>query len=205
MFSLPKLDYSLDSLMPYISAETMKYHYGKHHANYVKKLNELIVDSPYDEVDLETIIKQQSGSLFENAAQHWNHSLYWRSLSPHGGGKPYDAIEEEINKHFGDFKTFKEQFTELANNHFSNGWIWLSRAQNGVLVIETTHDADNPLVPRRLVSPASAGPATIPREPLVVCDLWEHSYYLDYRNMRSQYLHAFWNLINWELINERLA
>ena len=183
--TLPELPYVKDALVPYISRETLDYHYGKHHASYVEKVNGLIRGTEFAGASLEEIItKAPSGPLFNNAAQVWNHTFYWQSMSPDGGGEPTGKLLELINKRFGDFATFKEAFTSSAVNNFGSGWTWLVKTANGSLEIVNTSNA--------------ACPLTDGVTPLLTCDIWEHAYYIDYRNARPSYLEAFWNLVNWQ-------
>ncbi|HJZ69375.1 MAG TPA: Fe-Mn family superoxide dismutase [Blastocatellia bacterium] len=191
-FELPQLPYSMDALKPHLSAETLEYHHGKHHAAYVNNLNNLIKGSPNESKSLEDIVKSApSGGLFNNAAQHFNHSFYWKSLAPKAGGAPKGAIADAIKSGFGSFDEFKKKFTEAATTHFGSGWAWLVRKPDGSLAIEATHDAGTPL--------------TGASKPILTCDVWEHAYYIDYRNARPRYIEAFWNLANWEFASDNLA
>jgi len=183
---LPELPYNMDALQPYISAETLEYHYGKHHATYVSKLNSLIPDTEFESASLEEIIKNASGAIFNNAAQVWNHNFYWNCLTPGGGGEPGGEIIKGINATFGSFKNFKERFSDSAVNNFGSGWTWLVKNQKGELEIVNTSNAGNPM--------------TDNRQPLLTCDVWEHAYYIDYRNVRPKYVEAFWNLVNWDFV-----
>jgi superoxide dismutase, Fe-Mn family len=186
-FELPKLPYSKDALAPHISRETLDFHHGKHHATYVQKLNDLVKKSEFVNASLEEIILHVgSGPLFENAAQHWNHSFYWNCLTPESP-RPKNVLTEAIKASFGSLANFKSQFTEAAVNHFGSGWAWLMMDDKGIK-IETTHDADLPL----------AHGATA----LLTCDVWEHAYYIDYHNARSEYLKHFWNIVNWRFVEE---
>ena len=191
-FELPQLPYAMDALKPHLSAETLEYHHGKHHAAYVNNLNNLIKGSPNESKSLEDIIKTApSGGLFNNAAQHFNHGFYWKSLAPKAGGAPKGAIADAIKSGFGSFDEFKKKFTETATTHFGSGWAWLVRKPDGSLAIEATHDAATPL--------------TTGNRPILTCDVWEHAYYIDYRNARPRYIEAFWNLVNWEFANDNLT
>jgi len=191
-FELPQLPYAMDALKPHLSAETLEYHHGKHHAAYVNNLNNLIKGSPNESKSLEDIIKTApGGGLFNNAAQHFNHSFYWKSLAPKAGAAPKGAIADAIKSGFGSFDEFKKKFTEAATTHFGSGWAWLVRKPDGSLAIEATHDAGTPL--------------TGGNKPILTCDVWEHAYYIDYRNARPRYIEAFWNLVNWEFANDNLA
>jgi len=190
-FELPKLPYAMDALAPHISAETLEYHHGKHHAAYVNRLNELTQGKPEANKSLEEIIKSAApGALFNQAAQHFNHSFYWKSLAAKAGGQPNGPIADAIKKEFGSFDEFKKKFSEAATTHFGSGWAWLVRKGGGALAIEATHDAGCPI--------------TSGSTPVLTCDVWEHAYYIDYRNARPKYVEAFWNLVNWEFVNQNL-
>lgn len=188
---LPSLPYSTDALAPHISTETLEFHYGKHHAGYVKKLNAAIEGTPMAEKSLEDIVKTSDGGVFNNAAQIWNHTFYWNSLSPNGGGEPTGAIADAINSQFGSFAEFKEKFTAAAGTLFGSGWAWLVKNSDGSLSIEQTTNAGCPL--------------TQGQTPLLTCDVWEHAYYIDYRNARPDYINAFWSLVNWDFANKNLG
>jgi Fe-Mn family superoxide dismutase len=188
---LPELPYRKDALEPYISAETLDYHYGKHHASYVDKLNGLIEGTEFESATLEEIVRNASGSIFNNAAQVWNHNFYWQCLSPEGGGEPQGKLAREIEKEFETFSEFTEQFNTAAKGNFGSGWTWLTKDSGGRLEIVNTDDAGNPL--------------TDGRQPLLTCDVWEHAYYLDYRNRRDEYLDAFWKLVNWKFVAKNAA
>jgi Fe-Mn family superoxide dismutase len=183
---LPELPYAKDALLPYISAETIDFHYGKHHATYVANLNKLIVGTEFENLPLEEIVKRASGGIFNNAAQVWNHTFYWNGLAPNAGGEPTGALAEAINKAFGSFAAFKEKFTATAVGTFGSGWAWLVKNPDGSLALESTSNAGCPL---------AAG-----KKPLLTCDVWEHAYYVDYRNARPKYVEAFWNLVNWKFV-----
>ena len=184
-FELPELPYSRDALQPHISNETLDYHYGKHHQGYVNKLNAAVeADSSLAGKSLEDLITSQKGGVFNNAAQVWNHTFYWNSMSPNGGGAPKGALGDAINAAFGSFEDFKAQFSKAAGGQFGSGWAWLTKDAQGNLHIEATSNAGNPL--------------TEGRTPILTCDVWEHAYYVDYRNARGSYVQAFWNLVNWE-------
>jgi superoxide dismutase, Fe-Mn family len=190
-FELPQLPYPIDGLAPFISRETLEYHHGKHHAAYVNNLNNLIKGSKFENAKLEEIMKGAGpGGLFNNAAQHWNHSFYWTSMKPKGGGQPGGALAEAIKKSFGDFESFKKKFTDAAVTHFGSGWAWLVKNADGSLGIDATHDAGNPILQRKA--------------PLLTCDVWEHAYYIDYRNARAKYVEAFWNIVNWDFAMSNL-
>ena len=188
-FKLPELPYSKDALAPHISAETLEYHYGKHHQGYVNKLNAAVEGKPEAEKSLEEIIKTAEGGLFNNAAQVWNHTFYWNSLSPDGGGEPTGDLASAIEKDFGSFNDFKDKFTTAAAGRFGSGWAWLVKNAKGKLEITTTLNAETPLTHEGLT-------------PLLTCDVWEHAYYIDYRNARPKYLEAFWNIVNWDFAEE---
>ncbi len=188
---LPKLPYAKDALEPHISAETLEYHYGKHHATYVKKLNKLIPGTEFEEAPLEEIIRKASDGIFNNAAQVWNHTFYWNCLSPDGGGKPHGALAGAINEAFGSVADFKDRFSDAAATNFGSGWTWLVKKPDGGLEIVNTSNAGNPM--------------TDNRQPLLICDIWEHAYYLDYRNARPKYVAAFWKLVNWPFVAQNLG
>ena len=191
-FKLPRLPYSKDALAPHISAETLAFHHGKHHAAYIDKLNELIEkDSGLAGKTLEDLIVTQEGPVFNQAAQAWNHDFYWHSMSPEGGGEPRAAIAEAIRKSFGSFGDFKEKFGTIAEEHFGSGWAWMVKESNCRLAIVDTHDADNPL--------------RHDQTPILTCDLWEHAYYIDHRNVRADYVEAWWNVVNWEFANKNFG
>jgi Fe-Mn family superoxide dismutase len=186
---LPPLPYALDALEPDISRETLEYHHGKHHATYVKKLNDLVKDTEFAEMDLVDIVRTAKGGIFNNAAQVWNHTFYWNCLSPSGGGEPDNEVALAIERDFSSFEAFRKQFNEVAAGHFGSGWAWLVRQPNGLLEIMSTPNAETPL----------RDGAT----PLLTCDVWEHAYYIDYRNSRPDYLSAFWKRVNWEFVNQQ--
>lgn len=185
-YELPALPYAQDALAPHISEETLEYHYGKHHQTYVTNLNNLVPGTEFEDKTLEEIITSASGPIFNNAAQIWNHTFYWNCLSPTGGGEPVGTLAEVINAAFGSFDTFKEEFTKTAVGTFGSGWGWLVKNADGSLAIVSTSNAGNPL--------------TAGQTPLLTCDVWEHAYYIDYRNARPKYVEAFWNLVNWEFV-----
>lgn len=189
-FELPPLPYALDALQPHISQETLEYHYGKHHQTYVTNLNNLTASTEYAGKSLEDVIKTSSGGIFNNAAQVWNHTFYWHSLSPQGGGEPSGPLLAAINKAFGSFANFKEQFSKAAIGQFGSGWAWLVQNPDGSLAITTTSNANLPM--------------TDNKKALLTCDVWEHAYYIDYRNARAKYLENFWNLVNWKFAEQNL-
>jgi superoxide dismutase, Fe-Mn family len=181
--TLPALPYALDALAPKISKETLEYHYGKHHQAYVTNLNNLIKGTEFEKLSLEEIIKKAGGGIFNNAAQIWNHTFYWNSLAPNAGGQPGGTLAAAIAKKWGSFDAFKEAFTKSAVGNFGSSWTWLVKKPDGSLDIVNTSNA--------------ATPITGSDVPLVTCDLWEHAYYIDYRNRRPDYLGAYWSLVNW--------
>ncbi|USQ13824.1 superoxide dismutase [Fe] [Legionella lytica] len=189
-FTLPKLPYEMDALAPHISKETLEYHYGKHHQAYVNNLNKLIPGTEFESMSLEDIIMKSKGGVFNNAAQIWNHTFYWHCLSPNGGGEPTGKLADAINKHFGSFSTFKEQFTQAAATTFGSGWAWLAQDKAGDLKIMSTSNAGTPM--------------TEGLTALLTCDVWEHAYYIDYRNARPDYISAFWSLVNWEFVSDNM-
>ena len=187
---LPELPYAKNALAPHISAETLDYHYGKHHATYVANLNKLIAGGEFAELSLQDIVKKASGPIFNNAAQVWNHSFYWNCLSPKGGGEPSGALADAIAKNFASLAAFKEKLTAAAVTQFGSGWAWLVKNADGSLAIEQTSNAGTPLKDGK--------------KPLLTVDVWEHAYYIDYRNARPAYLEAFWKLVNWDFASENL-
>jgi superoxide dismutase, Fe-Mn family len=183
-FTLPELPYAKDALTPHLSAETLDFHYGKHHQTYVTNLNNLVKGTEWESKTLEEIVKRAEGGMFNNAAQIWNHTFYWHSLRPKGGGEPTGKVAEALTKAFGGLAAFKEQFTKAAVGQFGSGWAWLIKDAAGKLSIEATSNAGCPLRDGKT--------------PLLTCDVWEHAYYIDYRNARPKYVEAFFNLINWD-------
>ncbi len=181
---LPALPYAKNALAPHMSEETLEFHYGKHHQTYVTTLNKLIVGTEFENLSLEAIIKKASGPIFNNAAQTWNHTFFWHSLSPQGGGQPTGALAEAINRQWGSYDQFKEAFTKVAIGTFGSGWAWLVKKTDGSLDLVSTSNAATPL--------------TTDAKPLLTLDVWEHAYYIDYRNVRLNFVEAFWNLVNWE-------
>ena len=183
---LPALPYAKDALAPHISAETLEFHYGKHHKTYVDNLNKLIEGTDLADKDLVEIIRSAQGGVFNNAAQVWNHTFYWNCLSPEGGGEPTGKVADAINKAFGDFAKFKDEFTKTTVGTFGSGWGWLVQRADGSVGLASTSNANTPIT----------GDDT----PLLTCDVWEHAYYIDYRNARPKYVEAFWNLVNWDFV-----
>jgi len=190
-FELPKLPFEKDALAPNISAETLEYHYGKHHQAYVTNLNKLIAGTAFENKPLLDILKTSSGTIFNNAAQHWNHSFYWRCLQPKGSESIPASLIAAIDKSFGSVEKFKETFTKSALELFGSGWTWLVKTPEGTLKIINTSNANNPLLDDHI--------------PLLVCDVWEHAYYIDYRNARAKYLENFWPIVNWQFISANLG
>lgn len=190
-FELPALPYEKNALEPHISAETLEYHYGKHHQAYVTKLNELTDGTEDANKSLEEIVKSSSGGLFNQAAQVWNHTFYWHCLSPNGGGQPSGSLGEAINAKFGSFDKFKEEFNAKAVGNFGSGWTWLIKTADGGVDIINTDDADTPIAHGQT--------------PLLTIDVWEHAYYVDYRNARPKYMEAVWNLINWDFVAQNYS
>lgn len=189
---LPELPYAMSALQPHISEETLQFHYGKHHAAYVNNLNKLVAGTEYEKASVEQIIrKAPAGGIFNNAAQVWNHTFYWNCLVPNGGGRPTGELAAAIDKTFGSFDTFQEKFTQAAVGLFGSGWAWLVRKPDGSIALEGTANAGNPM--------------TAGLRPLLTCDVWEHAYYIDYRNARPKYLEAFWKLVNWDFVAKNLA
>jgi Fe-Mn family superoxide dismutase len=190
-FELPALPYANNRLIPYISEETLDFHYGKHHQTYVTNLNNLIPGTEFEGLSLEEIILKSSGGIFNNAAQVWNHSFYWNCLAPHAGGKPTGGLATAIDATFGSFDNFKTEFSKCAVTTFGSGWAWLVKNADGSLALVSTSNA--------------ACPLTTAQKPLLTCDVWEHAYYIDYRNSRPNYLEAFWNLVNWDFVAANFA
>lgn len=182
---LPELPYAMDALQPHISKETLEYHYGKHHRAYVTNLNNLIKGTEFESLSLEEIIKKSSGGIFNNAAQVWNHTFYWNGLAPNAGGEPSGALGDAIKAKWGSFDDFKKAFTQSAVTNFGSGWTWLVKKADGGLDIVNTSNAGTPL--------------TGSDQPLLTCDVWEHAYYVDYRNARPTYVETFWKLVNWDV------
>ncbi len=190
-FELPALPYATNRLVPYISEETLEFHHGKHHQTYVTNLNNLVPGTEFADLSLEEIIAKSSGPIFNNAAQVWNHTFYWNSLKPNGGGEPTGALADAITATFGSFAAFKEEFSKCAITTFGSGWAWLVKNADGSLALVSTSNAGCPL--------------TTGQTPLLTCDVWEHAYYIDYRNARPAYLEAFWALVNWDFAAANFA
>lgn len=187
---LPELPYPKDALQPHISAETLDYHYSKHHNAYVTNLNNLIKGTQFENMTLEEIIMKSETGIFNNAAQVYNHTFYWNCLAPNGGGAATGKIAEMINKKWGSFDKFKEEFTKAATTNFGSAWTWLVLNKQGDLEIYNTSNAQTPM--------------TAGLKALLTIDVWEHAYYIDYRNARPNYINAFWNLVNWNFVNKNL-
>lgn len=188
---LPPLPYAKNALEPHMSAETLEYHYGKHHQTYVDNLNKLIPGTEFENMSLEEIVMKSSGGVFNNAAQVWNHTFFWNCMKPNGGGEPTGALADAINTAFGSFANFKNEFSQKAVTLFGSGWAWLVRNSDGSLAIVQTGNAGNPM--------------TSNQKALLTCDVWEHAYYIDYRNARAKFVENFWNLVNWDFVAQNLA
>ena len=188
---LPPLPWARDALAPHISAETIDYHYGKHHQTYVTNLNNQIKGTEFESMPLEEIVRKASGGMFNNAAQVWNHTFYWNCLSPKGGGEPKGRLADAINKAFGGFTQFKDEFTKTSVGTFGSGWGWLVQRADKGLALASTSNAGTPI--------------TGSDRPLMTCDVWEHAYYIDYRNARPKYVEAFWNLVNWDFAASQMG
>nr|VFJ42793.1 MAG: superoxide dismutase, Fe-Mn family [Candidatus Kentron sp. FW]VFJ59045.1 MAG: superoxide dismutase, Fe-Mn family [Candidatus Kentron sp. FW] len=188
---LPALPYAKNALAPHISEETLEFHYGKHHQTYVTNLNNLVKGTEFENSSLEDIVRKSSAGIFNNSAQVWNHTFYWNCLGPNGGGAPTGALADAVNSAFGSFDNFKEKFTNSAVTNFGSGWTWLVKDKQGKLEIVNTSNAGSPM--------------TEGKTALLTCDVWEHAYYIDYRNARPKYVEAFWNLVNWDFIASNLS
>ena len=188
---LPPLPYAKDALAPHISAETLEFHHGKHHKTYVDNLNKLIPGTEFENLTLEQIVKKSSGGIFNNAAQVWNHTFYWNCMKPGGGGAPTGQVADAINGAFGGFDQFKEKFSQTCITTFGSGWGWQVKNASGGIELVSTSNAGCPL--------------TAGQTPLLTCDVWEHAYYIDYRNARPKYVEAFWNLVNWDFVAKNLG
>jgi Fe-Mn family superoxide dismutase len=188
---LPPLPYATDALAPFLSEETLNFHYGKHHQAYVTNLNSLIKGTNFEALPLETIIKESTGAMFNNAAQVWNHSFYWSCLRPANGPAPCGALADALSGTFGSIDAFKDAFTKSALGNFGSGWTWLVKGKKGVLEIVNTSNAGTPI--------------TDGKQALLTCDVWEHAYYIDYRNLRAEYLETFWAYVNWEFVAESFS
>ena len=189
--TLPPLPYAKDALQPHISAETLEYHHGKHHQTYVTNLNNMIKGTEYENMSLEEIIQKSTGGVFNNSAQVWNHTFFWNCMTPNGGGAPTGKVADAINAKWGSFDKFKEEFNKSALGNFGSGWTWLVQKTDGSVDIVNTSNAGTPL--------------TTSDKPLPTADVWEHAYYIDYRNARAKFLDAFWNVVNWDFVNQNAA
>ncbi len=190
-FELPKLPYENNALEPYISEKTIEFHYGKHHQAYVTNVNNLIQGTTFENASLEEIVMKADGGIFNNGAQVWNHTFYFMQFDPQGCKEPKNELKTAINSKFGSFETFKEEFTKAAATLFGSGWAWLVKNENGELEIVQTSNAGNPL--------------RIGKKPLLTCDVWEHAYYIDKKNIRPKYIEDFWKIVDWKIISERFA
>jgi len=190
--TLPQLPYAIDALEPHYSKETFEYHHGKHHNTYVVNLNNLIKGTEFENMVLADIVKKASGGIYNNAAQHWNHSFFWNCMTPNGGGAPTGALADAINAKFGSFEKFKEEFAKSAAGNFGSGWTWLVKNADGTVEIVNTGAAGNPMLEGK--------------KPLITVDVWEHAYYIDYRNARPKFLEVFLNnLVNWKFAQDNYA
>lgn len=187
---LPRLPYDRTALQPHLSAETLDLHHGRHHRAYIEAVNARIEGTELADLPLEDIVRQSQGSLFDAAAQAWNHAFYFQCLHPRGGGDPKDRLGELVTRHFGDVRRLREEFERAALGLFGSGWVWLVQHPTGALAILSTRNAGTPLT----------GHST----PLLACDVWEHAYYTDYQNERARYLEAFWKLVNWDFVAAQL-
>ena len=188
---LPALPYAKEALQPHISAETLEYHHGKHHQTYVTNLNNMIKGTEYENLSLEEIIKKSTGGVFNNSAQVWNHTFFWNCMKPNGGGEPTGTLAQAINTKWGSYGAFREAFVKSAVGNFGSGWTWLVQKTDGTVDIVNTSNAGTPL--------------TTSDKPLLTADVWEHAYYIDYRNARAKFLDAFWNVVNWDFVNQNMA
>ncbi len=191
MFQLPKLPYALDALQPHISKETLEYHYGKHHQAYVNNLNNLIKDTEFAAMSLDDIITKSTGGIFNNAAQNWNHTFYWHCMTPKSNGEPTGKLADAIKKKFGSLDEFKKLFFQSATTLFGSGWTWLAK--------NDTHELE-------IINTGNAGlPMKEGKKALLTCDVWEHAYYIDYRNVRPTYIENFWQVVDWDFVGENFS
>ncbi len=190
-FELSALPYSKDALLPQMSPESLEFHHDKHHKAYVDNLNKLVPGTEFEKMTLEQIIMKSNGGIFNNAAQVWNHTFFWNCMKPKGGGEPTGDLLAQINSTFGSVADFKTKFAETSVKQFGSGWGWLVKSKAGKLEIVSTSNAANPM--------------TDGHTPLMTCDVWEHAYYIDYRNRRADFVTAFWNLVNWDFVAQNLA
>jgi len=188
---LPDLPFGPNDLDPFLSAETLEFHHGKHHRAYVDTLNRLTKDTPMENASLEDLIRTADGGVFNNAAQVWNHTFYWSCLKGGGGSTPNDDLTARINDAFEGLDSFRDRFKQAALGRFGSGWAWLVLEPGGKLAVTTTANADNPLRDGS--------------RPLLTCDVWEHAYYIDYRNARASYVDAFWGFVNWDFVAANLV
>jgi Fe-Mn family superoxide dismutase len=191
IYDLPALPYALDALAPHLSRETLEHHWGKHHRGYVNRLNDLVRDSGHEGQPLEELIKHSKGAILNNAAQAWNHAFYWKCLAPRSPERPRGRLAAAIDHRFGSLEAFKALFTRTANGKFGSDWVWLARNAEGTLLVEATDNAGNPLAQGHT--------------PLLACDVWEHAYYIDYRNDRAAYIDAFWHVVDWDFVERGFA
>lgn len=191
-FELPPLPYDMAALAPHLSKETLEFHYGKHHKTYLDKLNAALPGTKYEKMSIDEVVRASIGEpkVFNNAAQTWNHTFYWNGLSPRGGGEPRGAMADAVKTAFGSHADFVKKFSETAANVFGSGWTWLVKKPDGSLDVVPTKGAGNPMTEKM--------------KPLLTCDVWEHAYYIDYRNARPKYVEAFWKLVNWEFVEKNL-
>ncbi|MFC5549574.1 superoxide dismutase [Massilia aerilata] len=189
--TLPPLPYAKDALQPTMSAETLEFHYGKHHQAYVTNLNNLIKGTEFENLSLEEIIKKSQGGIFNNSAQVWNHTFFWNCMTPNGGGAPTGPVADAINAKWGSFDKFKEEFQKSAVGNFGSGWTWLVKKTDGSVDIVNTSNAGTPL--------------TTENKALLTVDVWEHAYYIDYRNARPKFVESWWNIVNWDFVNQNFA
>ncbi len=189
-FTLPPLPYATDALQPHMSKETLEFHHGKHHNAYVVKLNELTAGKPEADKSLEELIKTTEGAVFNQAAQIWNHTFFWEGMKPGGGGAPTGKVADAINASFGSFEEFKKAFTAAAIGQFGSGWAWLVKDGDKLAIVATSN---------------AGCPLKDGKTPLLTCDVWEHAYYIDYRNLRAKFVESFWNLVNWDFVNKNLG
>jgi Fe-Mn family superoxide dismutase len=191
-YELPALPYEKNALEPHISAETLEFHHDKHHATYVTNLSNLVPGTEFEGKSLEEIITSApAGGIFNNAAQVWNHTFYWNCMAPNGGGEPGGTLADAINAAFGSFAEFKEKFSTSCATNFGSGWTWLVKNPDGSVAIANTSNAGCPLTEGQI--------------PLLTCDVWEHAYYIDYRNARPKYVEAFWNVVNWDFVAQNFG
>ena len=190
-FEVPSLRYDFAALAPTIDEQTMRLHHGKHHQAYVTNLNNLIKGTEFENASLEEIVRKSTGGIYNNGAQVWNHTFYWNCMKPNGGGLPSGKVADAINAKWGSFDKFKEEFTKSCVTNFGSGWTWLVQKTDGSVDIVNTSNAGTPL--------------TTSDKPLLTADVWEHAYYIDYRNARAKFLDAFWNVVNWDFVNQNMA